>query len=44
MRKINQDILAPVKLEMRLEKSCCDSVLIVEEIHFDSFEGAAFDF
>ena len=44
IKKINQDILGPVKLEMRLEKSCCDSCLIIEEIQFDSFEGTAFDF
>ena len=29
IRKINQDILGPVKLEMRLEKGCCDSHLLI---------------
>ena len=44
IKKINQDILGQYKLEMRLEKSCCDSLLVIEEVQFDQFEGAAFDF
>jgi hypothetical protein len=44
VRKINTDVLGPKKLEMRLEKGCCSSRLVIEEVHFDQFEGAAFEF
>ncbi len=39
IQKINQDILSPKKLEMRLVKSCCSSHLLIEEIDFAQFEG-----
>lgn len=44
IKKINQDILGQYKLEMRLEKGCCDSFLVIEEVQFDQFEASAFDF
>ena len=44
IRKINQDVLGPKKVEMRLVKGCCSSKLVIEELHFDQFEASAFEF
>jgi hypothetical protein len=38
VRKINGDILAPRKLEMRLVKGCCTSHLLIEEVDFAHFQ------
>ncbi len=38
IKRINKDLLNELKLEMRLEKECCDSRLVIEEIDFTRFE------